>query len=264
MATIVGMVIIGGISRIGNVTGYLAPIMALVYVIAASLIIISNIDKISESFSLIFTMAFNPPAAVAGTGGGILLTMLWGIKRGLYSNEAGQGSAPIAHASAKTNEPVSEGLVAILEPFIDTIIVCTQTGLAIFSPTVLNPTDFTGALLTREAFRSGFSFAPDIGSFIVYIAVLLFAYTSMVAWSYYGDRSIEYLAGPKAIKPYRWVYVFFNFLGAVLPLTFVWNFGDIALSLMTIPNLIGVILLTGSLKKITADYFNRTHIPYNS
>ena len=146
-------------------------------------------------------------------------------------------------------------------PFIDTIVVCTMTGLAILSTNVLNTTNETGALLTREAFRA--SFAPDIGSFIVNIAVLLFAYTTMVAWSYYGDRSIEYLVGPKAI-PYRWVYVFFNFLGAILPLTFVWNFGDIALSLMTIPNLIGVILLTGTLKKITSDYFDRTHVPFKS
>ena len=122
MATVVGMVIIGGISRIGNVTGYLAPIMALVYVSAASLIIIANMDKIAESFSLIFTMAFNPPAAVAGTGGGILMTMLWGIKRGLYSNEAGQGSAAIAHSTAKTKYPVREGAVAMLGPFILSLI----------------------------------------------------------------------------------------------------------------------------------------------
>ena len=189
---------------------------------------------------------------------------MWGVRRGLYSNEAGQGSAPIAHAAAKTKESAREGAVALMGPFIDTIVVCTMTGLAILSTNVLNTTDFTGALLTREAFRSGFSFAPDIGSFIVNIAVLLFAYTTMVAWSYYGDRSIEYLVGPKAIKPYSWVYVFFNFLGAILPLTFVWNFGDIALSLMTIPNLIGVIFLTGTLKKITSDYFDRTHVPYKA
>jgi AGCS family alanine or glycine:cation symporter len=260
IALLVGLVIIGGIKRIAAVASKLVPTMAVLYVLGALIILINHANYILPSFISIFKEAFSLEAG----WGGLLTVIMWGVRRGLYSNEAGQGSAPIAHAAAKTKESAREGAVALMGPFIDTIIVCTMTGLAILSTNVLNTTDFTGALLTREAFRSGFSFAPDIGSFIVNIAVLLFAYTTMVAWSYYGDRSIEYLAGPKAIKPYRWVYVFFNFLGAVLPLTFVWNFGDIALSLMTIPNLIGVILLTGSLKKITADYFNRTHIPYNS
>jgi len=260
IAILVGLVIIGGIKRIAAVASKLVPTMAILYVLGALIILINHANYILPSFISIFKEAFSLEAG----WGGLLTVIMWGVRRGLYSNEAGQGSAPIAHAAAKTKESAREGAVALMGPFIDTIIVCTMTGLAILSTNVLNTTDFTGALLTREAFRIGFSFAPDIGSFIVNIAVLLFAYTTMVAWSYYGDRSIEYLAGPKAIKPYRWVYVFFNFLGAVLPLTFVWNFGDIALSLMTIPNLIGVILLTGSLKKITVDYFNRTHIPYNS
>ena len=147
-------------------------------------------------------------------------------------------------------------------PFIDTLVVCTMTGLVILTTGVLDSTDLTGAQLTREAFTMGFTFAPEIGTFIVNTSVLLFAYTTMVAWSYYGDRSIEYLMGPQAVKPYRWVYVFFNFLGAILPLAFVWNFGDIALSLMTIPNLIAVILLTGTLKKLTKDYFSRKHITF--
>jgi len=260
IALLVGLVIIGGIKRIAAVASKLVPTMAILYVLGALIILINHANYILPSFISIFKEAFSLEAG----WGGLLTVIMWGVRRGLYSNEAGQGSAPIAHAAAKTKESAREGAVALMGPFIDTIIVCTMTGLAILSTNVLNTTELTGALLTREAFRSGFSFAPDIGSFIVNIAVLLFAYTTMVAWSYYGDRSIEYLAGPKAIKPYRWVYVFFNFLGAVLPLTFVWNFGDIALSLMTIPNLIGVILLTGSLKKITADYFNRSHIPYNS
>ncbi len=260
IAFFVGLVIIGGIKRIAAVASRLVPTMAILYVLGALIILINHSNYIVPSFISIFKEAFSLEAG----WGGLLTVIMWGVRRGLYSNEAGQGSAPIAHAAAKTKESAREGAVALMGPFIDTIIVCTMTGLAILSTNVLNTTDLTGALLTREAFRSGFSFAPNIGSFIVNIAVLLFAYTTMVAWSYYGDRSIEYLAGPKAIKPYRWVYVFFNFLGAVLPLTFVWNFGDIALSLMTIPNLIGVILLTGSLKKITSDYFNRSHIPYKS
>ena len=265
LAILLWMVIIGGIKRIAQIASKLVPFMAFWYLVGSFAVIISNYENIIPSLQLIFIHVFTPAAAVGGfLGASVAAALTRGVNRGLYSNEAGQGSAPIAHAAAKTKESAREGAVALMGPFIDTIVVCTMTGLAILSTNVLNTTDFTGALLTREAFRSGFSFAPDIGSFIVNIAVLLFAYTTMVAWSYYGDRSIEYLVGPKAIKPYRWVYVFFNFLGAILPLTFVWNFGDIALSLMTIPNLIGVIFLTGTLKKITSDYFDRTHVPYKA
>ena len=260
IAALVGLVIIGGIKRIAAVASKLVPTMAVLYVVGALIILLTHVENIIPSFFSIFREAFSLKAG----WGGLLTVIMWGVRRGLYSNEAGQGSAPIAHAAAKTKESAREGAVALMGPFIDTIVVCTMTGLAILSTGVLQSTDLTGAQLTREAFRNGFAFAPEIGSFIVNIAVLLFAYTTMVAWSYYGDRSIEYLVGSKAIKPYRWVYVFFNFMGAILPLTFVWNFGDIALSLMTIPNLIGVILLTGTLKKITNEYFSREHIPYRT
>ena len=260
IAALVGLVIIGGIKRIAAVASKLVPTMAVLYVVGALVILLTHVENIIPSFFSIFREAFSLKAG----WGGLLTVVMWGVRRGLYSNEAGQGSAPIAHAAAKTKESAREGAVALMGPFIDTIVVCTMTGLAILSTGVLQSTDLTGAQLTREAFRNGFAFAPEIGSFIVNIAVLLFAYTTMVAWSYYGDRSIEYLVGPKAIKPYRWVYVFFNFMGAILPLTFVWNFGDIALSLMTIPNLIGVIFLTGKLKKITNEYFSREHIPYRT
>ncbi len=260
IAILVGLVIIGGIKRIAAVASKLVPTMAVLYVTGALIILLTHFENIIPSFISIFREAFSLEAG----WGGLLTVIMWGVRRGLYSNEAGQGSAPIAHAAAKTKESAREGAVALMGPFIDTIIVCTMTGLAILSTGVLQSTDLTGAQLTREAFRHGFAFAPEIGSFIVNLAVLLFAYTTMVAWSYYGDRSIEYLIGPQAIRPYRWVYVFFNFMGAILPLTFVWNFGDIALSLMTIPNLIGVLFLTGALKKITNDYFSREHIPYRT
>ena len=260
IAVLVGLVIIGGIKRIAAVASRLVPTMAVLYVVGALIILLTHFENIIPSFVSIFKEAFSLKAG----WGGLLTVIMWGVRRGLYSNEAGQGSAPIAHAAAKTKESAREGAVALMGPFIDTIVVCTMTGLAILSTGVLQSTDLTGAQLTREAFRNGFAFAPEIGSFIVNVAVLLFAYTTMVAWSYYGDRSIEYLVGPQAIKPYRWVYVFFNFMGAILPLTFVWNFGDIALSLMTIPNLIGVIFLTGALKKITNEYFSREHIPYSN
>lgn len=258
IAFFVGLVIIGGIKRIAAVASRLVPTMAILYVGSALVILVINSDQILPSFAKVFTEAFSLKAG----WGGLIAVIMWGVRRGLYSNEAGQGSAPIAHAAAKTKESVREGTVALMGPFIDTLIVCTMTGLTIISTGVLESTDLTGAQLTREAFRLGFTFAPELGSIIVNASVLLFAYTTMVAWSYYGDRSIEYLLGPKAIRPYRWVYVLFNFLGAILPLAFVWNFGDIALSLMTIPNLIGVIFLMSILKKMTNDYFSRKHITY--
>ena len=289
MAVIVGMVIIGGISRIGNVTGYLAPIMALIYVIAASIIIIANIDKISESFRLIISMAFNPPATIAGTGGGILLTMLWGIKRGLYSNEAGQGSAAIAHSTAKTKYPVREGAVAMLGPYIDTLIICTMTGLVIISTGAWKHTEFfvnisassideaklaleagsfegmrllNSSLLTSFAFKEGLSFLFGFGDKIVTVSVLLFAVSTAIAWSFYGNRAAVYLFGEKAIMPYLWVYVLFVFIGGIAELEAIWAFGDAALGIMTFPNLVSIVLLTGALKGMTKDYFKQDHVPY--
>jgi len=289
MAVIVGMVIIGGISRIGNVTGFLAPIMALIYVIAASIIIIANIDKITESFRLIISMAFNPPATIAGTGGGILLTMLWGIKRGLYSNEAGQGSAAIAHSTAKTKYPVREGAVAMLGPYIDTLIICTMTGLVIISTGAWKHTEFfvnisassideaklaleagsfkgmrllNSSLLTSFAFKEGLSFLFGFGDKIVTVSVLLFAVSTAIAWSFYGNRAAVYLFGEKAIMPYLWVYVLFVFIGGIAELEAIWAFGDAALGIMTFPNLISIVLLTGALKGMTKDYFKQDHVPY--
>ena len=288
MAATVAMVIIGGISRIGTFTGYLAPIMALIYVISAGLIIIVNIDKIASSFGLIISMAFNPPATIAGTGGGILMTMLWGIKRGLYSNEAGQGSAAIAHSTAKTKYSVREGAVAMLGPYIDTLIICTMTGLVIISTGAWKHTEFfvkitatsldeanealkigifqgkellNSSLLTSFAFKEGLGFLFTFGDKIVTVSVLLFALSTAIAWSFYGNRAAVYLFGEKAITPYLWVYVFFTFVGGIAELETIWAFGDAALGIMTFPNLISIILLTGVLKTMTKEYFSKEHVP---
>jgi len=288
MAATVAMVIIGGISRIGSFTGYLAPIMALIYVISAGLIIVMNIDKIASSFGLIISMAFNPPATIAGTGGGILMTMLWGIKRGLYSNEAGQGSAAIAHSTAKTRYSVREGAVAMLGPYIDTLIICTMTGLVIISTGAWKHTEFfvkitatsldeanealrigvfqgkelfNSSLLTSFAFKEGLGFLFGFGDKIVTVSVLLFALSTAIAWSFYGNRAAVYLFGEKAITPYLWVYVFFTFVGGIAELETIWAFGDAALGIMTFPNLISIILLTGVLKRMTKDYFSKEHVP---
>jgi len=280
IATIAGLVIIGGIKRIGNVTSYLAPFMAAIYFFAAMLIVFANITEVPASFSKIFSMAFNPPAAVGGIAGGTLLvimnTMLWGVKRGLYSNEAGQGSAPIAHSTAKTEFPVREGVVALLEPFIDTIIICTLTGLAIiltgtwhhteFYMTRIDPT-FTGdllngSLLTSLAFKNGLSWLFPFGDKIITLGVLLFAISTVISWSFYGDRATEYLFGEKAIPVYRSFYILFVFIGAIASLEVIWSFGDAALGFMTFPNLISIILLSGGLKKMTKDYFEIDHQTY--
>ncbi len=283
LVAVVGMVIIGGIKRIGKVTGYLAPIMAIIYVLAASLILIVNFDKIGPSITLIFKMAFNPPATIAGAGGGILLTMLWGIKRGLYSNEAGQGSAAIAHSTAKTKYPIREGAVAMLGPFIDTIIICTLTGLVIITTGAwehtqfyMNITDpnlphvkdilevglFNSSLLTSYAFKEGLSFLFNYGDKIVTLSVLLFAISTAISWSFYGDRSTFYLFGHKAILPYKWIFLVFVFIGAIAELEAIWAFGDAALGFMTFPNLISIIFLSTVLKKMMKKYFSQEHIPY--
>ncbi len=280
LSFIVGLVIIGGIKRIGKVTGFLAPFMAIIYVFSTTLILLGNFDKLGESFNLIFQMAFNPPSQIAGVGGGTFLimlnTMLWGVKRGLYSNEAGQGSAAIAHSTAKTKYAVREGSVAMLGPFIDTIIICSLTGLVIISTDSWQHTEFfvkhidpnfTGelmnsSLLTSYAFKKGLSWLFAYGDKIVTVSVLLFAISTAISWSFYGDRATDYLFGPKAILPYKWIFVLFIFIGAIAELEHVWNFGDAALGFMTFPNLIAIILLSSKLKKMTKEYFSIDHPVY--
>lgn len=280
LAALVGLVIIGGIKRIGKVTGFLSPIMAAFYVIASLLILLANLPEILPSLSLIVEMAFNPPAEIAGAVGGSFLvvmnTVLWGIKRGLYSNEAGQGSAAIAHSTAKTKFAVREGSVAMLGPFIDTIIICTLTGLVIITTGAWHHTEFyvtridssfngellNASLLTSLAFKTGLSWLFDYGDKIITIGVLLFAISTMIGWSFYGDRASHYLFGDKAILPYKWFFVLFVFIGAIAELEAIWAFGDAALGFMTFPNLISIILLSGVLKKELTKYFNIKHIPY--
>lgn len=348
-ATLVGLVILGGIRRIGAVAGVLAPLMAAIYGLGALGIIALNIGSVGDAFATIFREAFNPTAGVAGTGvGAFLTTLMWGVRRGLFSNEAGQGSAPIAHAAAKTDEPVSEGVVALLEPFIDTIVICTMTGLAIVLtgvwddrvPTALalrggdlswrevvaegNPqavsapssvevvdgvvrgpiklawhnvpvetlytdaamtTTFSGTIvpaegvakaadgttavalhgaaveagapLTSLAFQKGLAPIVPWGGTVVVISVVLFGLSTAISWSYYGDRCMHYVFGPKAVLPYKLVYIGMHFFGAVTSLAFIWTLGDIALGLVTFPNLLSVVLLSGVVAKATKSYFER-------
>jgi AGCS family alanine or glycine:cation symporter len=352
-AGIVGGVILGGIQRIGKVTAFLAPLMAIVYVTGALVIIALNLGAVGPAFAAIVTEAFNPQAGVAGTGAGVfVMTLMWGVRRGLFSNEAGQGSAPIAHAAAKTDEPVSEGVVALLEPFIDTLVICSMTGLVIIMmnahverfpteltlaggdisftevsaddryTTAVDPgvieisggrhvatgvgaalvswhevaieelfTDaqqtrpFTGTVfpargeavaadgttysslyadavesgapLTINAFREGLSPLGDWGHYVVILGVLLFAISTAISWSYYGDRCAHYLFGHGAVLPYKIVFVGMHFVGAMVALSVIWDLADVALSIVIWPNLIALLLLSPVVVSETRSYFER-------
>ncbi len=258
-STLVALVIIGGIKRIGRVTSILAPGMAALYVGGAVVILLMNISEIPAGLTTIVTEAFAPEPVAGGATGSFILTMMWGIRRGLFSNEAGQGSAPIAHATAKTDEPVREGLVASLEPFIDTLVICSMTGLVIVLTGVHKATDLTGADLTAAGFTASLGTA---GGLLVTVGVMMFAVSTGISWSYYGDRAVEYLFGSWAIPIYRWTFIVFFFLGSILPLSAVWKFGDVALGLMSFPNLIAIFLLSGKVVLMTREYYAKDHKRY--
>lgn len=367
MATLVALVIIGGIKRIGMVTSRLVPFMAIIYFVGAVTVLFINAPLVPEAIASIFNDAFHPRAGVGGFfGSTFMFTLIWGVKRGIFSNEAGQGSAPIAHAAAKTGEPVREGIVAMIGPYIDTLLICTLTGLVIItvgvwkdkklegcpfteqsnisimregetilpngviedeslftgrfdirkghaenvifernSSTVDEPemqhgeTAFTGTAfvaedgsvrfvneagteipadeitltghilqngspLTAWAFQRGLAPIGNWGNYIVTIAVFFFAISTAISWSYYGDRSIEYLFGSGAIFPYRIVFCIIHFLGAIFSLELVWGFGDTALGLMAIPNLIAILALSGVTRRLSQRYFSRRHTRYKS
>ena len=356
LAILLGMVIIGGITRIAKVTSTIVPLMAVLYIIGALGVIIYNYDNIIPSFVAVFRDAFNGSAAAGGfLGATFAYAFNRGVNRGLFSNEAGQGSAPIAHAAARADEPVSEGMVSLLEPFIDTIIICTLTGLVILSSgawtekhmnrferadmvavtgtyTDDNPEDvkklfnflsgnesdikpysgsvvvadgralngeeftlinarsvaediefrvgddpFSGVLtvvdgsfanpsveiwgkslvhsvaLTNVAFQRGFF--GEYGSLIVTLGILLFAFSTAIAWSYYGDRSMIYLFGPRAVMPYRLVYVIAFFWAAIADTTVIWNLSAVAIVIMTLPNLFGISVLAKEMKDTVKEYW---------
>jgi AGCS family alanine or glycine:cation symporter len=320
--------------------------MFVLYSVGAVLILLKNLPEIPGAFALIVREAFHPTAGLGGTAAGVFMTtLIWGVKRGLFSNEAGQGSAPIAHAAAKTDQPVREGVVAMLGPFIDTLVICSLTGLAIVLTGVwsehramtddlalvtvhevvaapvqgtspgdaplangecvvsagelrgfgLSDTDgwvldasihdteggawngtltvangvftdipaglqWSGRALQNSSALTTWAFETELGSFgkwIVTLSVFLFALSTTISWSYYGDRCAEYLFGFGAVRVYRWFYVAFVFLGATLALEVVWAFGDLALGLMAAPNLIAIFALTNRVKRSTDEYFSR-------
>ncbi len=250
LAAIVGVVVLGGVKRIGHVTGKLVPLMVVVYIVAVLFIIFSHPAEIIPSFKLIFEDAFTGSAVMGGSLGGIIIT---GVRRAAFSNEAGIGTAPMAHGAAKTNEPIREGLVAMLGPIIDTIIICTMTALAIIITGVWNHSSADGISLTAEAFDDVIPF----GSYILFVCVLFFSLSTMFAFPYYGTKCLGFLAGAKYQHYYNYVVVVLIVVGAAAQLNVVIAFLDISFALMAFPTLTSALLLSGKVRKAAADYFYR-------
>ncbi|MFP4048003.1 MAG: alanine/glycine:cation symporter family protein [Bacteroidales bacterium] len=251
------LVTVGGIKRIANVTARLVPFMAVLYFLSAITVIIANYEDVPQAFHLIFHDAFTGTAASGGfIGSTFIMTLIWGVRRGLFSNEAGQGSAAIAHAAAKTDYPAREGLVASVGPFIDTIVICTMTALLIIVTGAWESgakgVDMTILGLSKGLTKIGIE---HTGRHIVIVGLLLFAFSTIISWSYYGSRAANYLLGEKYIKPYLYLFGLFVFLGSIWGIDLVWNFVDMVITFMTIPNLIALLLLTPVVVKETNRYF---------
>jgi AGCS family alanine or glycine:cation symporter len=252
MAVLVGLVLIGGIRWIAKVAGKLVPFMAIAYVVGGLVVLAFNVDQIPQAIYQIVLHAFSPTAAAGGFAGAtLMLGIQMGVARGIFSNEAGLGSAPIAHAAAQSHDPIQQGTVAMLGTFIDTIIICTITGLVIMVTGVWTSGE-TGAGLSSAAFSAGL---PSVGGYIVTLGLALFAFTTILGWSVYGERCMEYLFGIHAIVPFRLVWVAVIPVGATLELDFIWLVADTLNALMAIPNLVALLLLSPVVFRMTRDYF---------
>jgi alanine or glycine:cation symporter, AGCS family len=254
LTLLTGLVILGGIKSISKFTSFLVPMMIVVYVGCSLLVLALNISEVPQAFGLIFYHALNPAAATGGFAGAtIAAAMRFGIARGVFSNESGLGSAPIAAAAARTSDPVKQALVSMTQTFIDTLVVCTMTALVI-----LTASGWTQGIGAAEL--TSFSMAETlgpIGNVIVALSIALFAYSTVIGWNYYGEKAIEFLFGPRAINPYRVVFTMAVMVGALTSLEFVWNFSDLMNGMMAIPNLIGLLLLSKIIKQETNRYFSK-------
>jgi AGCS family alanine or glycine:cation symporter len=252
MAALAALVLIGGIRRIATVAGKLVPFMAIAYVLAGLLVLILNASEIPAAIALIVKHAFTPVAATGGfAGAAVWMAIRFGVARGIFSNEAGLGSAPIAHAAATTTSPVRQGTIAMLGTFIDTIIICSITGLVIIVSGTWTAGE-NGAALTAAAFESSL---PGIGGHIVTFGICLFAFTTLLGWSFYGEKCVEYLFGVRSITPFRTLWIIAIPIGADAELNFVWLLADTLNALMALPNLTALILLSPLVFKLTRDYF---------
>lgn len=249
MAVLVGLVIIGGIKRIGAVASIIVPLMSVVYVVAGLVLLLANASALGEALGTIVTTAFSPEAV----GGGFLGVMIVGFQRAAFSNEAGVGSASIAHSAASTSEPVREGIVALLEPFIDTIIICSMTGLVLVT-TGAYQADVDGVAMTSAAFETQYGGAAK---YVLGFAVFMFAFSTMISWSYYGERSWSFLFGTKSSMAYKFIFLGFVVVGSILKLGSVINFSDLMILGMAFPNIFGMYFLSGKVKAAFDDYWKR-------
>ena len=254
MAFLVALVLLGGIQRIAQVAGKLVPLMTVIYLVSTLLILLMNLTEIPAALVFIVDSAFNGTAATGGFAGAtVMLALRMGVSRGIFSNESGLGSAPIAHAAAATNSPVRQGTIAMLGTFIDTLIICTMTGLVLIVTDVWS-SDLQGAAMTLQVFDSSLPFGGDILS----LCIALFAFTTMLGWSYYGERCAQFLLGPKVVLPFRVLWVVGIFLGTQMSLGLVWKMSDALNGMMAIPNLIALLLLSPVVFKLTRQYYQQT------
>ena len=260
LAICVGLVVIGGIKRISSVSQVIVPFMAILYIVTVLVLIVTNIEKLPGALATIIEYAFGVKAVAGGVLSSIAISMQKGIARGIFSNEAGLGSAPIAAAAAKTKEPVRQGLVTMTGTFIDTIIVCTLTGLSIVMMGSYKVVGLEGVQVTTHAFQNGLSFLPaEVSSFILMVCLVFFAFTTILGWDYYGERCLEYLSNKSktAVQVYRWLYILAVFIGPYMTVKAVWTIADIFNGLMAIPNIIALFTLSGVVAKETKEHFEK-------
>ncbi len=260
LAVLVGLVVVGGLRRIASVSERVIPAMVVVYVGFSLALIIANIQMLPAALVTIVQSAFGLQAAAGGMLGAIIIAMQKGIARGIFSNEAGLGSAPIAAAAAQTKEPVRQGLVSMTGTFLDTIVVCSMTGLAIVMTGAYNLPGLEGAAVTTAAFQAGLPFLPsEATAFVLMACLVLFGFTTILGWDYYGERCLEYFSNGnmKAVKAYRWLYIAAVFIGPYMTVSAVWTIADIFNGLMALPNMVALVALSGVVAKETRSYFAR-------
>lgn len=259
LAFCVAAVLIGGVKRIASVSQIIVPFMAIIYVVFVIILVICNITEVPAAIVTIVKAAFNPRAVTGGVVGSMIVAMQKGVARGIFSNEAGLGSAPIAAAAAQTKEPVRQGLVSMTGTFIDTIVICTLTGLSIVLTGAWQVEGLEGVQVTTYAFQNGLPFPAEVSSFILMLCLVFFAFTTILGWDYYSERCLEYLSGGnmKHVKVYRWIYILAVFIGPYMTVSAVWTIADIFNGLMAIPNMIALFALSGVVVKETRDFFQR-------
>ena len=259
LAFCVAAVLIGGIKRIASVSQVIVPFMAIIYFLFAAILIITNITQVPAAIKIIVKAAFTPKAVTGGAVGSMFVAMQKGVARGIFSNEAGLGSAPIAAAAAQTKEPVRQGLVSMTGTFIDTIVICTLTGLSIILTGAWKVEGLEGVAVTTYAFQKGLPFPAEVSAFILMLCLVFFAFTTILGWDYYSERCLEYLSGGnmKHVTIYRWLYIFAVFIGPYMTVSAVWTIADIFNGLMAIPNMIAIFALNGVIVKEAKDFFQR-------